>query len=182
MTTDSNEQVLCKYCSSSAVIKHGTRRTKSGEIRQRYLYCLCNRISFIGDRRFIQDVDKRKTVVIQENTDGKSFCSAAKSSNVSPPTVQKWIVEITDKLQDFNDVNEESIKDEDPLLPRNYIIDEMWHFVFCKQNKLWCIKNFDETNNKLVDYELGWRDEDTVLRLYNRIRGTKNINFYSDDW
>lgn len=136
MTTDSNEQVLCKHCSSSAVIKHGTRRTKSGKIRQRYLCCLCNRTSSIGDRRFTQDVDKRKAVVIQEYTDGKSLRDDVRSTNVSPPTAHKCIVEIAYKLPDVNDAYEESIKDEDPLLPRNYIIDEMWHFVFCKRNNL----------------------------------------------
>ena len=62
------------------------------------------------------------------------------------------------------------------------MIDEMWHFKYKKQNKLWYIKIFDKTNNNLVDYELGGRDEEIVLRLYSRIRGSKNIIFYSDDW
>lgn len=43
MATDSNELTPCKYYSSYAVIKHGTRNSKSSEIRQRYLCCICNR-------------------------------------------------------------------------------------------------------------------------------------------
>ena len=50
------------------------------------------------------------------------------------------------------------------------------------KNKLWFIKIFDKTNNNLVGYELGGRDEETVLRLYSRIRDSKHIIFYSDDW
>lgn len=57
------------------------------------------------------------------------------------------------------------------------VIDEMWHFEYRKQNKLWCIKIFDETSNKLVGFELGGRDEDTVLRLYNKIRDEKMLHF-----
>ena len=48
MTTDSNEHISCKYCSSSAVILHGTRELKSGEKRQRYLCCACERSFSMG--------------------------------------------------------------------------------------------------------------------------------------
>ena len=45
----------------------------------------------------------------------------------------------------------------------------MWHFIEESTNKLWIIKLYDSSNNYLVDFELGGRDEETLLKLYNRI-------------
>lgn len=123
MTTDSNEQVKCKYCSSSDVTKHGTRRIKSGKIRQHSICYMCNRTFSIGDCRFIQDVYKRKAVVIQKYTDGKSLSGAARSANVSHITALKWIKEVTQELSYVNKVYKKLIKDEDSFLSRNYIIN-----------------------------------------------------------
>ena len=64
MTPHVNEQVVCKHCSSLAVTKYGTPRRKSGEVRQKYLYSICRRTFVIGDIRYIQDVDKRKALII----------------------------------------------------------------------------------------------------------------------
>ena len=45
----------------------------------------------------------------------------------------------------------------------------MWHFIEESTNKLWIIKSYDGNNNYLVNFELGGRDEETLLKLYNRI-------------
>lgn len=182
MSAHVNEQVACKHCSSLAVIKYGTPRRKSGEVRQKYQCFICRRTFVIGDRRYIQDVDKRKAVVIREYTDGKSLRGAARSANVSLPTAQKWIKEVSNELPDVSETYEEYTKDEDPELHKRYVIDEIWHFLEHKKSKLLCIKIYNQTNKKLVGYELGGRDEETVLKLYHKIRKSANTTFYCDDW
>ena len=120
MTTYLNEQVLCKHCSSLTVIKYGTALRKSGEVRQKYQCSICRRTFVVGDRRYLQDVDKRKAVIIQEYTDGKSLRGAARSANISHVTALKWIKEVARELPDVHEAYEESIQDDDPCLLLEY--------------------------------------------------------------
>ena len=80
-------------------------------MRQRYKCYQCNRIFVEGDRRFIQNLDKHKAIVIQEYTDGKSIRGAVRSANISHTTAAKLIREVSNDLPDVHDAYEEFIKD-----------------------------------------------------------------------
>ena len=43
-------------------------------------------------------------------------------------------------------------------------LDEMWHFLQRKDNKVWIWKAYDRATGRLVDWECGARDERTFRR------------------
>lgn len=73
------------------------------------------------------------------------------------------------------------MEDEDPDMVRDFMFDEMWHFIKESTNKLWIIKLYDSGNGYLVDYEFGGHDEKTFLRLYNRISINYKKFYYVDN-
>ena len=136
MTTNTCEKISCKYCSSTAIVKYGTAPSVSGKRRQRYQCCVCNRIFVDGDRRYVQDRDKRIGVVVREYTDRKSLRGAARSANVSATTAMRWLVNVANELPDVDKAYEQATEDEDPGIDRDFIFDEMWHFIEESTNKL----------------------------------------------
>ena len=182
MTTNTCEKISCKHCSSTAIVKYGTAPSVSGKRRQRYLCCVCNRTFVDGDRRYAQDRDKRIGVVVREYTDRKSLRGAARSANISATTAMRWLVNVANELPDVDKAYEKATEDEDPDIDRDFIFDEMWHFIEESTNKLWIIKLYDSNNNYLVDFELGGRDEETFLKLYNRISNNYKKCYYVDNW
>ena len=51
-----------------------------------------------------------------------------------------------------------------------FILDELWHFINRKKEKLWCIKAYDNKMKKIAAYILGNRDESTTLELYEKLK------------
>ena len=94
----------------------------------------------------------------------------------------RWLKDVANELPDVNEAYEQAMEDKAPDESRDFMIDEMWHFKDKKINKLWIIKIYDSTSEYLVDFEIGGRDEETLLKLYNRISNNCNIRYYVDDW
>lgn len=90
----------------------------------------------------------------------------------------RWLVNVANELPDVDKAYEKATEDEDPDIDRDFIFDEMWHFIEESTNKLWIIKLYDSNNNYLVDFELGGRDEETFLKLYNRISNNYKKCYY----
>src|SRR4051812_10412080 len=61
-------------------------------------------------------------------------------------------------------------------------LDEMWHFLQRKTNKVWIWKAYDRTTGRLVDWECGDRDERTFRRLFDRLARWKVRLFCSDSY
>jgi insertion element IS1 protein InsB len=61
-------------------------------------------------------------------------------------------------------------------------LDEMWHFLQRKDNKVWIWKAFDRATGRLVDWECGDRDERTFRRLFERLARWKVRLFCSDSY
>jgi IS1 family transposase len=49
-------------------------------------------------------------------------------------------------------------------------VDEMWHFLGRKTNKVWIWKTYNRDTGKLVDWECGSSDEETFRRLLARFQ------------
>lgn len=49
-------------------------------------------------------------------------------------------------------------------------IDEMWHYLGSKAQKLWIWRAYDRDRGRLIDWECGKRDEATFRRLYERLQ------------
>ena len=61
-------------------------------------------------------------------------------------------------------------------------LDEMWHYLGNKKNKLWIWKALDRTTGHLIDWECGRRDKQTLTRLVDRL-STLNVEMsYTDNW
>jgi insertion element IS1 protein InsB len=52
-------------------------------------------------------------------------------------------------------------------------VDELWHYLGTKANKLWIWTAFDRARGRLVDWECGGRDQVTFERLLARLRRWK---------
>jgi insertion element IS1 protein InsB len=61
-------------------------------------------------------------------------------------------------------------------------LDEMWHFLQRKDNKVWIWKAYDRTTGRLVDWECGGRDEQTLRRLFDRLARWKVRLFCTDSY
>ena len=48
-------------------------------------------------------------------------------------------------------------------------IDEMWHYLGSKKNKLWIWKAYRRETGELIDWECGGRDKETLSRLTERL-------------
>ena len=61
-------------------------------------------------------------------------------------------------------------------------LDEMWSFVFSKQNQRWLWLALDHQTGKILAYTFGKR-KDTVFRIFQEILEPFAITmFYTDDW
>jgi insertion element IS1 protein InsB len=61
-------------------------------------------------------------------------------------------------------------------------LDEMWHFLQRKDNKVWIWKAYDRATGRLIDWECGARDERTFRRLFERLARWKVRLFCSDSY
>ena len=49
------------------------------------------------------------------------------------------------------------------------VVDEMWHYLGRKANKLWIWTAIDRETGRLVDWECGGRDQTTLVHLFQRL-------------
>ncbi|CAK0752968.1 insertion element IS1 protein InsB [Azospirillaceae bacterium] len=60
-------------------------------------------------------------------------------------------------------------------------LDEMWHFINKKTEKLWIWRAYDPINRRPLAWVLGGRDDETCRKLLVKV-GIKNRIFVTDDW
>lgn len=61
-------------------------------------------------------------------------------------------------------------------------LDEMWHYLGSKKNKLWIWKAFRRETGELIDWECGGRDKETFKRLTDRLSKWEVELFCTDNW
>lgn len=61
-------------------------------------------------------------------------------------------------------------------------LDEMWHYLGSKKNKLWIWKAFRRETGELIDWECGGRDKETFKRLADRLSKWEVELFCADNW
>jgi insertion element IS1 protein InsB len=59
-------------------------------------------------------------------------------------------------------------------------LDEMWHYLKKKRQKLWIWKAFDPDSGKLLDWECGGRDKVTLKKMVDRL-AQFNVKVYCAD-
>ena len=61
-------------------------------------------------------------------------------------------------------------------------IDEMWHYLHGRTNRVWIWKAYDREKDRLIDWECGGRDEATFRRLFTRLERWKPRLYCTDDY
>ena len=61
-------------------------------------------------------------------------------------------------------------------------LDEMWHYIGNKKNKLWIWKALDRNTGHLIDWECGGRDKETLEKLMTRLAPLNIERYYTDKW
>ena len=61
-------------------------------------------------------------------------------------------------------------------------LDEMWHYLNSKDEKLWIWKALNHDTGELLDWECGDRSEETAAHLINRLRQTGAKLYISDEY
>ncbi len=62
------------------------------------------------------------------------------------------------------------------------VVDEMWHYLGRKANKLWIWTAIDRDTGRLVDWECGGRDAITFVQLLRRLQRWGVRLFCTDDY
>lgn len=158
----------CKNCGSEVVVKNGFKRG-----RQRYLCKKCGYNFVEGDARKNRIPAPKKNLSILLASTGKvSFNMIGKIIDVSTTTIYRIISRFGKSLPNVP-------------VPDNIAeieIDEMWHFVGNKNNKVWIIKAIDRATGKILAWEQGGRDAATVQKLYEKLKHLDKCIFYTDAW
>ena len=71
------------------------------------------------------------------------------------------------------------------LAPRTRVVlelDEMWHYIGNKKNKLWIWKALDRNTGHLIDWECGGRDKETLEKLTTRLAALDVKVYWTDKW
>jgi IS1 family transposase/transposase-like protein len=101
---------------------------------------------------------------------GLSFNAVAHLLGTTAQSVLRWVCSYVDRYCTKPPPGEAVVIE----------LDEMWHFLQSKTNKVWIWKAYDRTTGRLVDWECGDRDERT--RLFERLAHWKVRLFCSDSY
>src|SRR6187455_3404680 len=104
---------------------------------------------------------------------GLSMNRTAQLLGVSTPTIQAWLEQFAAAFAQKPEPEGRAVVIE---------LDEMWHFLKKKSNKLWVWKARDRATGRVVDWECGGRDAATLSRLLERVERWNPRLYCTDDW
>ena len=142
-------EIKCKKCGSKKKVKNGIIRNK-----QRYLCKACG-CQYTDTVPRGCSPELKKIAVILHSYCGVSMNEIAKMSNVSCVSVMNWVNEAGEKAPPLNPKSDSGI----------VIIDEMWHFVNGKNNKVWLWRAIDGQTRRPLAWVIGKRDASTLKQL-----------------
>ena len=156
----------CKHCSSTKYVKNGFTHGN-----QRYLCKNC-RHRFTDTPGHSYPLNMRIIAAIFYLC-GISITCTAFLLGVAPSTVQAWL---------------EWVATEHPpkAIPKGTVVvlelDEMWHYLNSKDEKLWIWKAIDHDTGELIDWECGDRSEATAALLIERLKKIGAKLYVSDEY
>jgi len=155
----------CKKCGASSFVKNGSFRGK-----QRYKCKECGCV-FTDTAPLGKDPKLKEVAVILYVYCGISMVKIGKMCGVSDVAVLYWIRDAAKKATDLNPKSDSGI----------VMLDEMWHFVNGKQNKIWLWRAIDGQTRRPLAWLLGSRDSKTVKKLVDKVDDGKCI-FVTDEY
>ena len=157
----------CPKCQHPHFVKNGFVNS-----RQRYKCKACNSQWTHTTPRGHPATHKSLTVLLYCH--GISMHAISQLFQVSTTAVLKWI---------RNFAKEQAPKP--TLSPETRVVlelDEMWHYIQNKKNKLWIWKALDRNTGHLIDWECGGRDKETLEKLTTRLAALEVEVYYTDKW
>jgi IS1 family transposase/transposase-like protein len=155
----------CKKCGSGNYIKSGHA---TGKQRYKCKACGCQ----FTDTPVRGKSDELKEVaVILYVYCGISMIKIGKMCGVSDVAVLKWIRKAAQKAEPLNPKSDSGI----------VMIDEMWHFVNGKENKVWLWRAIDAQTRRPLAWLLGKRDSATVKHFIDMLDDGKCL-FVTDNY
>src|SRR5215217_6026021 len=156
----------CKGCGGEEHVKNGFMRGK-----QRYRCKACGLNFTDTPPRGMPLRVKVEAVLLYLS--GLSMNRTAKLLGVSTPSVQAWI-------ERFAEVYAQKPEPEGRAAVVE--LDEMWHHLKKKRNKLWVWKSRDRASGRVVDWECGDGDAAALSRLLERLERWGVRLYCADDW
>jgi insertion element IS1 protein InsB len=159
------ELLCCKKCGCAEGVKNGHTRGM-----QRYRCKGCGANYTPSKRRGVDPALKAFAIVLYAFA-GVSMGKIARLYKVSTVAVLKW-------------VHAEGLATELPTAVAAsdiVMIDEMWHFVNGKKNKVWLWRAVDGVSRAPLGWELGARSDAVAQKLIRRV-DTGTCSFITDDW
>ena len=158
----------CHKCKSQNIIKQGFHGGK-----QRYRCKLCG---YQSCRPFLPAKEERQKKLLRALClflSGLSKSCVARHMGVSCQSICKWILEMGDveKLLPKPQGSEVALE-----------LDEMWHYLGKKENKLWIWKAYCRETGELVAFHFGERDTCSLVALISKLKGWQVKIFYSDNF
>ncbi|MBE9195207.1 IS1 family transposase [Synechocystis sp. LEGE 06083] len=102
---------------------------------------------------------------------GMSMNATAKLLGVSTQSVLNWV-------RDFGEANYEKPAPDSAMVVE---LDQLWHFLQAKK-QVWIWKAYEHVTGRLINWELGNRDSQTLSRLLERLAKWKVTVYCTDDW
>ena len=157
------ERPFCPRCGSHRVVKSGHVLGK-----QRW-WCRACRYQFTKTNGpGTSDIAKRAAVSLYGH--GLSFRTVACLLGTTAQSVLRWVCGYVDQYCTKPEPGEAVVIE----------MDEMWHFLNCKSNKVWIWKAYNRDTGKLIDWECGGRDAETFRRMLTRLQRWK-VRLYCTD-
>ena len=156
----------CKRCGSETHVKNGLMRGK-----QRYLCKACG-LNFTARPAPGKPLAMKAAAVLLYIS-GLSMNRTGKLLGVSTPTIQAWLEQFAKTYAQKPEPEGRAVVIE---------LDEMWHYLKKKSNRLWVWKAWDRATGRLVDWECGGRDKATCERLIERLKRWRTRLYCADDY
>lgn len=154
----------CPRCHSIRVVKSGHHHDK-----QRWLCRRCRYQFTRVDPPAEADEQTKRTTLYGH---GLSFRCVARLLATSAHSVIRWVTDYVETCCS-KPAPEGAVVIE---------VDEMWHYLGAKTNKLWIWTALDRATGRLIDWECGGRDQMTFERLLARLRRWKVRLICTDEY
>lgn len=156
----------CPRCRCLRVVKSGHHHGK-----QRWLCRRCG-YQFTTLSPPTEADDQRRNAAVTLYGHGLSLRCVGKLLATTAHSVIRWVTEYV----------ETRCSKPAPEGPVVIEVDEMWHYLGSKTNKLWIWTALDRATGRLIDWECGGRDQVTFERLLARLRRWKVRLICTDEY
>jgi insertion element IS1 protein InsB len=157
---------ICPQCQSDRLVNNGSVAGKPKK--------LCKQCGF----QFTRTTPRGKPLTMKINAvlwylSGISMNRIAFLLQVSVQAVLNWI-------RTFAKAHEEKPEPTGKTIVLE--LDEMWHYLKKKRQKLWIWKALDRDTGQLLDWECGRRDKTTLKKLVDRLAPWAVKLYCTDQW